>query len=174
MSDHDAISPEPGSVRLERLLPGPIERLWRYLTDAEMRSKWLAGGAFELRLGGLARLEFRHDTLSADPTPEAYRNAPCDFEGQITAYDPPRLLRYTWGASRGDASEVTFELEPVGDRVRLTLTHRKLADRAARTGVASGWHAHLALLEDALSGTAPRGFWSTFARADSEYRRREL
>ena len=24
---------EPGTVRLERLLPGPVERVWAYLTD---------------------------------------------------------------------------------------------------------------------------------------------
>jgi uncharacterized protein YndB with AHSA1/START domain len=72
MSDY-ATSPEPGTVRLERLLPGPIERVWEYLTDAQKRATWLAGGVFDLRVGGVTRLEFRHDTLSAEPPPEAYR-----------------------------------------------------------------------------------------------------
>ncbi len=83
-------------------------------------------------------------------------------------------MSYTWGESGGDASEVTFELEPAGDHVRLRLTHRKLEDPNTRTGVASGWHAHLTLLEDALAGAAPRGFWSTYASAEREYRRRAL
>ena len=32
------------AVRFERLLPGPIERVWSYLTDSEKRGKWLASG----------------------------------------------------------------------------------------------------------------------------------
>ncbi len=27
----------PGTVRIQRLLPGPIERIWAYLTDGELR-----------------------------------------------------------------------------------------------------------------------------------------
>ena len=30
------------TVRFERLLPGPIERVWAYLTESEKRRKWLA------------------------------------------------------------------------------------------------------------------------------------
>ena len=32
------------TVRFERLLPGPIERVWAYLTESEKRRKWLASG----------------------------------------------------------------------------------------------------------------------------------
>ena len=32
------------TVRFERLLPGPIERVWQYLTDGDKRAKWLCGG----------------------------------------------------------------------------------------------------------------------------------
>ena len=32
-------------VRFERLLPGPIERVWAYLTESDKRSLWLASGA---------------------------------------------------------------------------------------------------------------------------------
>ena len=30
------------ALRFERLLPGPIERVWAYLTESEMRAKWLS------------------------------------------------------------------------------------------------------------------------------------
>ena len=33
------------TVRFERLLPGPIERVWDHLTDPELRRTWLAGAA---------------------------------------------------------------------------------------------------------------------------------
>ena len=28
---------EPQTLKIERLLPGPIERVWAYLTDSELR-----------------------------------------------------------------------------------------------------------------------------------------
>ena len=39
-------------ARLERLLPGPIERVWAYVTESDKRATWLAGGEMELRVGG--------------------------------------------------------------------------------------------------------------------------
>src|SRR5690606_7556689 len=40
------------TVRFERVLPGPIERVWACLTEPEKRRTWLAGGTMELREGG--------------------------------------------------------------------------------------------------------------------------
>lgn len=33
---------EPGTVRFERVLPGPIERVWAYLTESEKRRSYSA------------------------------------------------------------------------------------------------------------------------------------
>jgi uncharacterized protein YndB with AHSA1/START domain len=35
---------EPATLKIQRLLPGPIERVWAYLTEEELRRKWLAAG----------------------------------------------------------------------------------------------------------------------------------
>ena len=86
--------------------------------------------------------------------------------------DPTRLLSMTWGGLPAQGSEVTFELEPRGDKVLLTLTHRRLADRAEMVNVAGGWHTHLAILVDNLRGRTPRPFWSTHAKIAGEYERR--
>jgi hypothetical protein len=37
------------SVRFERLLPGPIERVWDYLTKPDLQRTWLAESAADLR-----------------------------------------------------------------------------------------------------------------------------
>ena len=62
MSQHVSHRPvtlvEPGTVKLERLLPGPVERVWAYITESDKRAKWLAAGEFDLRVGGRVRLEF--------------------------------------------------------------------------------------------------------------------
>jgi uncharacterized protein YndB with AHSA1/START domain len=35
---------EPGTVKMERLLPGPVERVWAYITESDKRAKWLCAG----------------------------------------------------------------------------------------------------------------------------------
>ncbi len=73
MSDYGIVT-EAGAVRFERLLPGPIERVWAYLTDPEKRATWLAAGPMELRVGGPVELNFHHADLSAEKTPpERYK-----------------------------------------------------------------------------------------------------
>ena len=64
----------PGIIRFERLLPGPIERVWAYLTESEKRSRWLASGEMDIRIGGRVELNFFHANLAPhdDPIPEKY------------------------------------------------------------------------------------------------------
>jgi uncharacterized protein YndB with AHSA1/START domain len=174
MSEHGVVT-EPGTIRFERTLPGPIERVWAYLTESEKRARWLAAGRTELRAGGKVELHFRHADLSPtkEPIPEKYKSMEngASFEGRVTRCDPPRLLSYTWGEDSAAESEVTFELAPRGEHVRLVLTHRRLPP-GEMVSVAGGWHAHLAILEDNLAEREPRPFWSTHARLEEEYERR--
>lgn len=163
----------PATLRLERLLPGPVERVWAYLTESEKRATWLCGGEFELRVGGRVRLEFDHARLSREKaTPERHKGAEhARFEGTITRLEPLRALAFTWTfADR--LSEVTFELAPRGKQVLLTITHRGLDERATRVSVMSGWDVHTGILADVLNGTEPRPFWSTHARLEREYEAR--
>jgi uncharacterized protein YndB with AHSA1/START domain len=162
-------SPEQGTVRLERMLPGPIERVWTYLTDPEKRATWLAGGAFDLRVGGKADLHFDHSNITSEKPPEG--KGKHVSSGTITRIEPPRLLAFTFGAA-GPGSEVTFELKPEGKGVLLTITHVRIADRNTKIGVAAGWDAHIAILEDRLNGEPPRPFWSTHQRLKKEYEAR--
>ena len=43
---------EPATLKIERTLPGPIERVWAYLTESDKRRKWLASGNMDLREDG--------------------------------------------------------------------------------------------------------------------------
>lgn len=165
---------EPGTVRFERLLPGPIERVWAYLTESDKKGKWLATGDVEPRIGGKVELHFRHNDLSDhdDPIPEKHRDMKegHSFFGRVTRWDPPHLLSYTWGEANGEESEVTFELEPDGDKVKLVLTHRRLGDdRNVHISVAAGWHTHLGILSDRLNGHNPQGFWEVHSELEQIY-----
>ena len=61
-NDQLGIATAPRTVRIERLLPGPVERVWAYLTDSEKRGKWLAKGPMADHAGGPVELTFRQNT----------------------------------------------------------------------------------------------------------------
>lgn len=171
---------EPGTLVFQRRLPGPVERVWEYLTDSEKRGRWLASGEMEMRVGGKVELIFRNAELSPvreqPPAKYAHLGDCVSFTGEVTKFDPPRLLAYTWGessASGEEVSEVTFELEPRGQEVLLTLTHRRLADdRDMRISVLGGWHTHLQILIEKLGGRPASPFWSTHAKLEQDYDQR--
>ena len=163
---------EAGTVRLERVLPGPIERVWAYLTESEKRGKWFASGPMELWAGGKLEFHFHNSDLApdAEPTPERYKE--CEgmiSNGRVTRCEPPHLLSFTWSEEPEDESEVTFELAERDKEVLMVLTHRRLRNRKEMVSVASGWHVHVGVLIDQLNGHEPKPFWSTLEKLEVEY-----
>ena len=165
----------PDTVRVERLLPGPIERVWDYLTDPDLRVQWLAAGEMEPRTGGRVDLVFHNNALTdsddAPPAKYAKYGGETHLPGRITEWDPPRTLAFDWGAG-DDMSHVRFELAPQGKQVRLVVVHSRLATRDGMLSVSAGWHAHLDILRDRMEGRAPDGFWRSHSRLEAEYDRR--
>jgi uncharacterized protein YndB with AHSA1/START domain len=161
----------PGTLVFERLLPGPVEKVWAYLTESEKRGKWLAKGEMELFEGGKVTLEFLHSDLSPDtndPIPEKYKSMEhgASSTGTVLKISPPHLLAFTWESN----SDVTFELKEQGDKVLLRLTHRNLVgSKDIRVETASGWHTHLGVLVANLEATTPAGFWKTHMQLEQEY-----
>ena len=169
MSDYGKLI-EGDAVRFERLLPGPIERVWGYLVDSELRGSWLASGPLEPREGGNVELFFQHANLTPhhEKPPEQYREKMekgVSMTATVTRFEPPRALAFTWR----DDSEVTFELAAKGDQVLLTLTHRRLATRDERINTSAGWHTHLGILEERLRGETPAPFWPRVVKYEREY-----
>lgn len=166
----------PDTVRLERLLPGPIERVWSYLTESDKRGQWLAAGEMDLRVGGSVEHVFDNSNLTghddAPPPKYAEHGSAMTMHGRITACEPPQLLAYTWGESSGEPSHVTFELSRQRDRVRLVVTQSRLASRDEMISVASGWHVHVGILIDRLNGRQPESFWPAHTRLEAEYEKR--
>lgn len=162
---------EAGAIRFERLLPGPIERVWEYLTDSEKRRTWLASGPMDLRPGGEMELTWRNSELAwpDEVTPERFAKFEgMSMKGRIIRVEPPRLLVHSWD----EDAEVIYELAERGDKVLLTLTNRKLPNRAEVVGVSGGWHSHLAVLEARLEGREPPRFWDLVERVRRDYEER--
>jgi uncharacterized protein YndB with AHSA1/START domain len=156
---------EPLTVRIQRLLPGPVERVWDYMTKSDLRRRWLAAGPMELAVGGEVELTWRNDELTndAEDRPEGM-SVEHTMKSQVTRVEPPRLLAFGW-----NNGEVTFELEPQGSEVLLTITHRRLPDRNNVMGVSAGWHAHLDVLAARLAGREPESFWANWTRLRAAY-----
>ena len=167
---------ESGAVRFERLLPGPIERVWAYLTEADKRATWFCGGETEARNGGHVALFFKHSLITKEQPPESMRRMNDEgalMGGTVTAFEPPHRLAFNWVGMGEPDSDVEFVLTPESDKVRLVLTHRRLVTKARMTMISSGWHLHLDLLEDQLSAREPGGFWSRHEALEAEYAERQ-
>jgi uncharacterized protein YndB with AHSA1/START domain len=131
------------AVRFERILPGPIERVWEFLTETERLPGWFGHGVIEHRAGGAVTLLDGH------------------IRGVVTQWKPPRLLAYTWNVfSPGDEeshypeSYVKFELEPRGNQILLTLTHLPVLERFEKQNL-MGWHTFLDMVDAAARGEVP-------------------
>ena len=163
---------ESGAVRFERLLPGPVERVWSYLVEDGKRATWFCGGETEPRSGGRIDLFFKHSRITDEAPPESARKMNDEgllMSGTVTVYEPPHRLAFNWVGMGDPDSDVEIELTPVGDEVRLVLIHRRLVTKSRMAMVSSGWHLHLGLLEDQLLGQAPRPFWSAHEPLMAEY-----
>lgn len=166
-NDRPGTLSDGSTLRMQRRLPGSVERVWAWLTDSRLRQQWLASGEMTLQPGASFELVWRNDELSDSPAerPEGFgveSRATCRFE----AVNPPHLMRYVWP----DVGEVTFELEPAGnDQVLLTLTHRRLAGERLVLNVQAGWHAHLARLVALARGEAPPSLWALWKRLRQQY-----
>lgn len=163
---------ESGAVRFERLLPGPIERVWRYLTEGDKRATWFCGGETEPRIGGHIALFFKHSQITDERPPESackMNDEGAMMGGTVTAWEPTSRFAFNWVGMGDPDSDVEFLLSTEGDKVRLVLTHRRLATKDRMAMVSSGWHLHLGLLADQLTGAKPRGFWSVHEVLMAEY-----
>jgi uncharacterized protein YndB with AHSA1/START domain len=160
---------EPATFKIERRLPGPIERVWEYLTESDMRRQWLAAGEMEMKVGAPFELVWRNDELTSPPgeRPPGFGDEH-RMKSRITELDPPRRLAFTWEGTGG----VSFELEPQGDKVLLTVTHLRVTDRSTLRGVSTGWHLHLDLLVARATGKEPPPFWDGWSLVRKEYERR--
>jgi uncharacterized protein YndB with AHSA1/START domain len=153
----------PDTIRLERMLDAPVETVWRYLTEAELRREWFMGGT-DAKADGEFELIVDHDNLSTDdvPYPEDYaKHKGASMTEKVLRFDPPRLLATTFQG--GKSGVVTYELFPEDERTRLVLTHSGITSSTGFQGFGSGWNSHLTVLQEKLAGRSVKNFWALHA-----------
>ncbi|MDQ1458188.1 MAG: hypothetical protein QOH28_3808 [Actinomycetota bacterium] len=109
------------------------ERLWEAITDSEIRSKYHFGMRIKSDWTPGSRFEM------SSPRADGLLG-----EGENLEIDPPRRLVQSMTAlwsdevKREGASRITWEIEPVGDSCRLTVTHDELRE-GANDQLYGGW-----------------------------------
>jgi uncharacterized protein YndB with AHSA1/START domain len=109
------------------------ERLWEAITDSDIRAKYNFGAGVVSDWKRGSRLD-----MSAGGGNIALG------EGEVLEVDPPHRLVHTLTALWSDevksegSSRVTWDIEPVGDSCRLTITHDQLRDDA-NAELYGGW-----------------------------------
>ena len=169
---------ENGTIIFERRLPGPIERIWAYIIDGDMRARWLAGGDMPTTAGATGVLEFHHSTLTDDQPPAKYAgfDRPMTMDYEVVASRPPHHISFTWPEvgphnPHNRLSIVAIDLAEAGDQVVLRLTHSQVGhDTDNLVGLLGGWQTHLGLLADAAAGGEKRPFWATHVQNEKLYR----
>jgi len=157
------------TVEIERVFPGPIERVFDYLSKPEYLSKWLMPATLEPWVGG--RIQLKSDPIPENvAAPPENRPQECLIRGLMSHYDPPRLISYSWNEITYQVStEVRFELEQRGDDVYLVLTHSRLP-ASFMAAVAAGWHTHLETLLALIKGETPGDFFTRFNPLLEQYK----
>jgi len=153
------------TIRLERTLDAPVETVWRYLTEAELRQQWFMGGT-DARPGAEFELLNDHDNLSDEDVPYPEDYAP--YKGKswhetVIRFEPPRVLETTFQG--GKNGRVTFELFPEGDRSRLVVTHSGITSPTGFQDFGGGWNSHMTVLQERLAGRGVKDFWALHAKS---------
>jgi uncharacterized protein YndB with AHSA1/START domain len=166
---HDGSILDLHTVEFKRLLPGPIELAWDYLTKPELLKTWFADVTLEPRDGGAVEVRFGGEACETG-----------GVQGTIREYRKPHVIAFSWiqwhqkpDGSREDIDEgeVRFALEERGDKVLLTLLHRGLPTREL-PGHGAGWHAYLDNLESRISGGGGIDFRQVFRELHPRYEER--
>jgi uncharacterized protein YndB with AHSA1/START domain len=119
------------------------EKLWEALTDGDFTERYWFG----------------HRIASDWKQGSPYRfgkNGNSMVEGEVITFDPVRRLAYSWENRKPEAagegiSRVTFDLEPRGKVVKLTVTHDELDERGVTLrNISGGWPMVVASLKSLL------------------------
>jgi len=127
------------------------EKVWEALTSAEFSKQYFFGNTVEIeqKVGG------RYIVRQPDGS--------LHISGEVAECDPPRKLTFTFNVDWPDLIEklgptlVSYEIEPAGDAVRLTMTEwhdRPLSDDILEGG-RQGWPAILSSLKSVLETGKP-------------------
>lgn len=140
--------------RLARRFDHAPAEVWRMLTDSAAMAQWLSAGTIEQRLGGKVRIDFVDSGIVIDSA--------------VTAFEPDRLLEYSWSSGDEPARPLRWELTPTAGGTQLVLMVGVPAGEDASKACA-GFEGHLEMLAAALEGVPIKFPFETYLKARAGY-----
>jgi uncharacterized protein YndB with AHSA1/START domain len=140
-----------------------IDRLYDSLTSAAFTEQYMFGRRVE-------------STWEVGATVHYYgRDGEISDSGKVLEANPPYRLVFTWRVEFDEAlrnegyGTVTFELEPLGGEVKLTVIHDDLREGSGvLQGISGGWPKALASLKSLLETGRPLAISSPASAAKGE------
>jgi len=130
------------------------EKIWQAITRPEIaRQYWVHQNVSDWKVGS------KWEHVRGD-------DGSVMLAGKVIESVSPRKLVITWGEAADYPNEakhtrVTFELEPIGEMVRLTVTHDDLkAGSDMASSIANGWPRVLSSLKSLLETGKPLDTWA--------------
>ncbi len=140
------------TLRLERVIPAPVEKVFDAFIVPEQLAAWwgpeyctIPDYSMDVRPGGKWRTVMK---LPDGNQPEV--------SGVYRAIEKNKRLVFTWAwkqedGSRGHETEVTITFEPVGKSTKLTLVQTPFAEEVHRDNHSKGWESSFNSLEKYLA-----------------------
>ena len=131
---------KPSYVYVTYIVTTP-EKVWEAVTDAKISaSHWERSNVSDWKVGSTWEHRFP--------------DRPADVVGKVLEADPPRRLVTTWAAPSTQAdpdqvSRVAIDIEALGGKVRVTVTHTDLNAQSLKD-ISEGWPAVLSNLKSLL------------------------
>jgi uncharacterized protein YndB with AHSA1/START domain len=147
------------TLHFERVLAGPPDLVWEYLTNSDALPEWLGNGEIAPEVGGKVMLR------SGGPV----------IRGKVLEWEPQQRLAYTWipfmpmeDTPAAPESTVRFVLAAHDSGTLLTMTQGPIPPEM-RSRTIAGWHVLLEILSASVAGEAAPDFMETFESVAGDY-----
>jgi uncharacterized protein YndB with AHSA1/START domain len=139
------VTPDQDAIVSEIQISAPPERVFEALTDSSQLSRWfsspecpLKAWEMDARPGG----RYHYETVKGSVVVNGVSEFKC--HGEVTEYDPPHRLGYTWMANWHDdpvrRTVVRWELTAKAGGTHVRVTHSGLNELpVARKDYTGGW-----------------------------------
>jgi uncharacterized protein YndB with AHSA1/START domain len=147
------VTPNQDAVISEIYISAPATRVFQALTDAKEIQRWFTNPECPVKFWKMdARLGGRYSYATAKGTVVVNDVSEFECQGEITEYDPPRTLAYTWIANWHDDKSrrtvVRWELTPKDSGTQVKVTHSGLTQEpTARRDYSGGWTGVMEMLK---------------------------
>lgn len=148
------------TLQLRHQYKATVEQVFTAWSNPEVLGQWFGPHShnckvekYDFSVGGAYQIRMIPTSEDADCEGDPTEDSVC--AGQFVEIIPNEkiVMSFDWienGAEMGETL-LSIELQPIGDKTELTLTHERLPDESLRNAHQSGWEGSLECLEEYLA-----------------------